>query len=234
METLANGHIDGIIMSIAKETLKKQDFHHIKETIDLGIPVVLFDRVINDVKCDKVVVNDKQAAKEATQALIDDKRNNILLITSEDYVSVGNLRTEGYLEALKDNDIFPDSDLIIKVKDKKGSQLEMSFLENELEKILKLKKVDAILGVNEIYAGSALKVLKKIKIKVPNQIAIISFTDGVISRYSSPSLSTISQHGEIIGERAAKLLINKLTGKTNSNEHKTEIINCSLIKRESS
>ena len=234
METLANGHIDGIIMSIAKETLKKQDFHHIKETIDLGIPVVLFDRVINDVKCDKVVVNDKQAAKEATQALIDDKRNNILLITSEDYVSVGNLRTEGYLEALKDNDITPDSDLIIKVKDKKGSQLEMSFLENELEKVLKLKKVDAILGVNEIYAGSALKVLKKNKIKVPDQIAIISFTDGVISRYSSPSLSTISQHGEIMGERAAKLLINKLTGKTNSNEHKTEIINCSLIKRESS
>jgi len=234
METLANGHIDGIIMSIAKETLKKQDFHHIKETIDLGIPVVLFDRVINDVKCDKVIVNDKQAAKEATQALIDDKRNNILLITSEDYVSVGNLRTEGYLEALKDNDITPDSDLIIKVKDKKGSQLEMSFLENELEKVLKLKKVDAILGVNEIYAGSALKVLKKNKIKVPDQIAIISFTDGVISRYSSPSLSTISQHGEIMGERAAKLLINKLTGKTNSNEHKTEIINCSLIKRESS
>lgn len=234
METLANGHIDGIIMSIAKETLKKQDFHHIKETIDLGIPVVLFDRVINDVKCDKVIVNDKQAAKEATQALIDDNRTNILLLTSEDYVSVGNLRTEGYLEALKDNDIIPDSDLIIKVKDKKGSQLEMSFLENELEKVLKIKKVDAILGVNEIYAGSALKVLKKNKITVPNEIAIISFTDGVISRYSSPSLSTISQHGEIMGERAAKLLINKLTGKTNSKEHKTEIINCSLIKRESS
>jgi LacI family transcriptional regulator len=234
METLANGHIDGIIMSIAKETLKKQDFHHIKETIDLGIPVVLFDRVISDLKCDKVIVNDKQAAKEATQTLIDDNRKNILLLTSEDYVSVGNLRTEGYLEALKDNDIIPDSDLIIKVKDKKGSELEMSHLEDELEKVLNAKKVDAILGVNEIYAGSALKVLKKNKISVPKEISIISFTDGVISRYSSPSLSTISQHGEIMGERSAKLLIDKLLGKTESNQYKTEIINCSLIKRESS
>ena len=234
METLANGHIDGIIMSIAKETLKKQDFHHIRETIDLGIPVVLFDRVISDLKCDKVIVNDKQAAKEATQTLIDDNRNNILLLTSEDYVSVGNLRTEGYLEALKDNDIIPDSDLIIKVKDKKGSQIEMTYLEGELDKVLKSKKVDAILGVNEIYAGSALKVLKKNKIIVPDEISIISFTDGVISRYSSPSLSTISQHGEIMGERSAKLLINKLTGKTNASEFKTEIIKCSLIKRESS
>ena len=234
METLANGHIDGIIMSIAKETLKKQDFHHIKETIDLGIPVVLFDRVISEIKCDKVIVNDKQAAKEATQVLIDDKRENILLLTSEDYVSVGNLRTEGYLEALKDNDIEPNSNLIIKVKDKKGSQLEMSYLEDELEKAIKSQKVDAILGVNEIYAGSALKVLKKNNVSVPKEISIISFTDGVISRYSSPSLSTISQHGEIMGERSAELLINKLTGKTSSNEFKTEIINCSLIKRESS
>ena len=234
METLANGHIDGIIMSIAKETLKKQDFHHIKETIDLGIPVVLFDRVISEVKCDKVIVNDKQAAKEATQVLIDDKRENILLLTSEDYVSVGNLRTEGYLEALKDNDIEPNSNLIIKVKDKKGSQLEMSYLEDELEKVIKSQKVDAILGVNEIYAGSALKVLKKNNVSVPKEISIISFTDGVISRYSSPSLSTISQHGEIMGERSAELLIDKLTGKTSSSEFKTEIINCSLIKRESS
>ena len=138
------------------------------------------------------------------------------------------------MEALKDNDIIPDSDLIIKVKDKKGSELEMSHLEDELEKVLNTKKVDAILGVNEIYAGSALKVLKKNKISVPKEISIISFTDGVISRYSSPSLSTISQHGEIMGERSAKLLINKLIGKTESNQYKTEIINCSLIKRESS
>ena len=110
----------------------------------------------------------------------------------------------------------------------------MTYLEGELDKVLKSKKVDAILGVNEIYAGSALKVLKKNKIIVPDEISIISFTDGVISRYSSPSLSTISQHGEIMGERSAKLLINKLTGKTNASEFKTEIIKCSLIKRESS
>ena len=110
----------------------------------------------------------------------------------------------------------------------------MSHLEDELEKVLNTKKVDAILGVNEIYAGSALKVLKKNKISVPKEISIISFTDGVISRYSSPSLSTISQHGEIMGERSAKLLIDKLIGKTESNQYKTEIINCSLIKRESS
>ena len=234
METLANGHIDGFIMSIAKESLMKQDFHHIKESIDLAIPVVLFDRVIHDLNCDKVIVNDKEAAKLATQNLIDDNRKNILLITSEDYISVGKLRTEGYLEALKDNNIIPDSDLIIKVSDKESSHTEMNSLESELENILKNKTVDAILGVNEIYAASALKVLRKNKVSVPKEIAIISFTDGVISRYSSPSLSTISQHGELIGTKAAELLIDKLTGKSNSSDFKTEIIKCTLIKRESS
>ena len=136
METLANGHIDGFIVSIAKETLKKQDFHHIKETIDLGMPVVLFDRVFNDLKCDKVIVDDKGGAEAATTFLIEKGRKNILLLTTQDYISVGNLRTQGYLEALKKQHIIADNNLIIKVIDNKNSEQEMFDLEWQIENLL--------------------------------------------------------------------------------------------------
>jgi LacI family transcriptional regulator len=67
LEMLANGSTDGFIMSLSKETQQKKDFHHIQEVINQGMPVVLFDRVTNDVFCDKVIIDDKQAALDALQ-----------------------------------------------------------------------------------------------------------------------------------------------------------------------
>ena len=58
MQMLANGSIDGFILSISKETLLQQDYHHFKETISQGMPIVMFDRVAHDVLCDKVIVDD--------------------------------------------------------------------------------------------------------------------------------------------------------------------------------
>ena len=103
IETLVDGQIDGLIISLSKETMLKQDFHHINETLDLEIPIVLFDRVSNNIYCDKVIIDDIEGAKKATNHLISNERKNILLITTEDYVNVGRLRTMGYVESLKEN-----------------------------------------------------------------------------------------------------------------------------------
>jgi LacI family transcriptional regulator len=82
-------------MSLSKETQFKADFHHISEVIDQGMPVVMFDRVTNEILCDKVIIDDKQAAYEAVQSLIDKGRKKIALVTTVDYVSVGKLRRTG-------------------------------------------------------------------------------------------------------------------------------------------
>ena len=116
MEMLANGSIDGFIMSLSKETQFKGDFHHITEVISQGMPVVMFDRVTNDILCDKVIIDDQAAAYEAVQSLIDKGKKKIALVTTVDYVSVGKLRTDGYIKALLDNDIPFDENLIIKTK----------------------------------------------------------------------------------------------------------------------
>jgi LacI family transcriptional regulator len=93
MEILANGSTDGFIISVAKETQQKEDYHHLQEVIEQGMPLVMFDRVIDEINCDKVIIDDVIGAKKAVQHLINTKCKNIALISTVDYVSVGKLRT---------------------------------------------------------------------------------------------------------------------------------------------
>ena len=227
MEMLANGSIDGFIMSLSKETQFKEDFHHITEVINQGMPVVMFDRVANEILCDKVIINDKQAAYDAVQSLIDKGRRKIALVTTVDYVSVGKLRTDGYTKALWDNEIPFDENLIIKIED-------VDTCEITIEQFLKDKTIDGILAVNELFAVTSIKAATKIGLKVPEDLAVIAFTDGIISKYATPTITTVSQSGIKMGNKAAKMLIDRLESEDDDDEnYKTEVIETHLIERES-
>jgi LacI family transcriptional regulator len=227
MEMLANGSIDGFIMSLSKETQLKKDFHHITEVINQGMPVVMFDRVTNDVLCDKVIIDDQMAAYEAVDFLVNKGFKKIALVTTVDYVSVGKLRTEGYINALNDRDIEVNEDLIIKIED----------IENcaaKIEKLLQESKPEAIFAVNELFAVTSIKLATKMGIKVPDDLSIIGFTDGIISQYSTPSITTVSQNGIKMGGKAAKMLIDRLEMDDEENEqYLTEVIETHLVERES-
>jgi len=229
MEMLANGSIDGFIMSLSKETQFKGDFHHITEVIDQGMPVVMFDRVTNEILCDKVIIDDKLSAYEAVQSLIDKGRKKIALVTTVDYVSVGKLRTDGYIKALLDNNIPFDENLIIKIED-------VDTCEIIIGKLLEDKAIDAVFAVNELFAVICIKTANKIGLNVPKDLAVIAFTDGIISKYSTPTITTVSQSGIKMGNKAAKMLIDRLESEHEEEEeenYKTEVIETHLIERES-
>lgn len=228
MEMLANGSIDGFIMSLSKETQFKGDFHHITEVINQGMPVVMFDRVTNEILCDKVIIDDKLAAYEAVQSLIDKGRKKIALVTTVDYVSVGKLRTDGYTKALLDNDIPFNDELIIKIED-------IDTCEITIGKLLEDKAIDAVFAVNELFAVTIIKTAHKIGLNVPNDLAVIAFTDGMISKYSTPTITTVSQSGIKMGNVAAKMLIERLEleDEEENEIYKTEVIETHLIERES-
>jgi len=227
MEMLANGSIDGFIMSLSKETQQKRDFHHISEVINQGMPVVMFDRVTNDILCDKVIIDDNLSAIQAVQTLINKGFKKIALITTVDYVSVGKLRTEGYLKALKSNDIKIDENLILKIED-------IEHCDEAIDNLINTQKIDAIFAVNELFAVTAIKSALKIGLKIPEDIAVIGFTDGIISKYSSPSITTVSQNGIKMGGKAAKMLIERLESEDEDDEHyRTEVIETHLVERES-
>ncbi|MGC4040518.1 MAG: LacI family DNA-binding transcriptional regulator [Flavobacterium sp.] len=227
MEMLANGSIDGFIMSLSKETQQKKDFHHIVEVINQGMPVVMFDRITNDILCDKVIIDDNQAAFDVTQFLIDKGFKKIALITTVDYVSVGKLRTEGFIKALKNNDLKVNENLILRIED------TVNF-ESSIEDLLINNRPDAIFAVNELFAVTAIKLARKHNIKVPEELSIVGFTDGIISKYSTPSITTVSQNGIKMGGKAAKMLIERLESEEEGEEqYRTEVIETELVERES-
>lgn len=226
MEMLANGSIDGFIMSLASETQSKNDFDHIREVMDQGIPMVFFDRITDEIDCDKVVVNDREGAYQAVKKFIDSGRRNIALITSENFLNVSNDRAQGYFQALRDNGMEVLENLVLKLP-------YVDIDENIVEKFFSQGKIDAVLCVNEVFAVQCMRLVQKMGMKVPQDISFIGFTDGLLSRYATPSLTTIDQHGEEMGGTAAKMVIEKIENETGEETFRTEILKTTLVERES-
>lgn len=225
MELLANGSIDGFIMSLSAETQEKNDYTHLKEVIGQGIPLVLFDRVTDDVVCDKVVLNDEEIAYSAVENLVHSGKKRIALVTTEGYFNVSHDRARGYESALKANSLKVGNDLVLTLPYKSEDETPIwDFFENN--------EMDAVLCVNEIFAIKCMDVVQRQGKRIPEDISFIGFTNGILSKYSSPKLSTVAQHGELMGETAAKLLIDRIENDQEGN-YKTEVISATLIHRES-
>ncbi len=227
MEMLASGSIDGFILSVAKETQQKEDYHHLEEVINQGMPVVLVDRVVDCITCDKVIIDDMEGARKAVQHLIDNGCRKIAAITTVDYVSVGKLRTQGYAKALKENNRTVDETLILKIEDIDNS-------EQQIVNFVRDHDMDGIFAVNEHFSTSAIKGINLKGLSVPGDVSVISFSDGELSKRFIPSLSTINQHGAEMGRKAADLLIDRLELPVDDEKYQTNVIGTSLIVRESS
>ncbi|NLP56830.1 LacI family DNA-binding transcriptional regulator [Lutibacter sp. B1] len=224
---LTNGSVDGLIVSIARETQENQIYKHFDALIKDDFPLVLFDRVVDSIKCDKVIIDDIGGAIKATDHLIEIGSKRIALLTTQDYISVGSLRKEGYIKSLIKNGIKVDENLIYKIDDKRD-------LYEQIKKVINVKNPpDAILAVNEIYAAIASKISKERGLVIPNDIAIIGFTSGLISEFTSPSLTSVMQHGALMGKQAAELLINRIEHKGVDEDYQKEVISPNLKIRES-
>ncbi len=228
LEMLSNGTIDGFILSVSEEAQKLQEYNHFKEIINDGTPIVMFDRIAEGVECDKVIVDDFDSALNSTQHLINLGCKNIALISSVDNLSVGKLRADGYLKALADNNIPVNENIILRTDSEEDMKSKIDAIFDH--------KIDAIFALDENDSVAALRVSLKKGYRVPEDISIIGFADGILaSRRLSPSLTTISQHGIEIGEVAAKRLISRLEEKEGeSSDYETIVIKTKLKERESS
>ncbi len=229
MDMLSNGTIDGFILSVADETQKEHEFKHFKDAIADDIPIVMFDRISEDVNCDKVIVDDFDSAVNAVSHLIKTGCKNIALISNIDNLSVGQLRAEGYLEALKANGLAINEDLILRCES--TEELEEKF---PTFFDIKGKKIDGVFALEESASVTAHKAVLKAGFRIPEDVQLIGFADGVWSRRLTPSLSTVSQHGPEIGEAAAETLINRLESKEGEElPYETKVIKTELRQRDS-
>lgn len=229
IEMLDNGAIDGFILALAEETQKENNFSHIYNVLRHGTPVVLFDRITDELKCDKVIVDDFDSGVDATQYLIDTNCKKIALFSTTHNLSVCQLRGKGYREALRKNNIPFDENITLLLDSELGYDDKMSA-------IILNEKPDAIFAIDEYAVVTAMKFCLKNGLKVPDDISIIGFADGLWSRRMTPSLSTVSQHAPEIGQKTAEMIIKRIEEIPDTESEKiyeTAIIKTELRKRDS-
>ncbi len=226
LEMLSNGTIDGFILSISEEAQKLQQFGHFKSIINDGTPIVMFDRIADEINCDKVIVDDLDSAVNATEHLLKTGCKKIALLSSIDNLSVGKLRAQGFYEAMKKHNVKVDDALVILTEnsDDFNAKIGGFFIKN---------KPDGVFALDEHASVTAMKLAIQNGYKIPQDLSIIGFADGLWSRRMTPSLSTVSQHGPEIGEVATKMLIEKLESKDEVYTHRTTVIKTELRQRDS-
>ncbi|MCB9013690.1 MAG: LacI family DNA-binding transcriptional regulator [Bacteroidales bacterium] len=224
VQALLSSRVDGVLVSISKTT---QKFSHLKELMDNEIPVVLFDRATDELETDKVIVDDFAGAFEAVEYLIKSGCRRIAHFAAPQHLKIGYLRQRGYISALEKNGIEVDDELIIKCD---THDLAM---ENTARIMALPNPPDAIFAVNDMTATGVLKILKRLKLRVPEDISVVGFTDGLVSTVTDPPMTTVSQHGFEMGVIAAKILLKRIEEGTENFVPQTEVIKTDLVIRES-
>jgi len=228
LNLLSDGSVDGFILSVAKETQQLGNGNHFQKVIDEGYPITMFDRVSQEIeKCDKVVIDDTEAAYKATQHLLRLNCKKIALVSTFDDIGIGKLRIKGYSKALRENASYPNDEILASINNKTEHESTIGkLLENHPD-------IDGILATDNVSAITALRVAQKQGISVPDDLSIIGFSDNKISRLSSPSLTTISQHPIDIGRTAVALLLERLKNREGLLDYRRKIIDTELTVRES-
>jgi LacI family transcriptional regulator len=198
---LEYNQVDGVIAALSRETQVNKDFQHFKEYISTGKPFVLFDRVTDELECDKVLVDDHNAAKDLFTYLEGKGKKNIAVISTLPHLSVIKARAEGIEDIAKTSDV--------------NYQIFMTEnnSEQEIEDFLKSKQFDAVIGLDATAASISINTAKHLNINVPEELAIVGFTDGLLAQYAYPKMSVISQHASELGENTVKLLLERMRDK---------------------
>lgn len=212
IENLVNMHVEGIIGCLSQETT---DYAHWLSLDDMNMPLVLFDRVCMPDRFSTVVADGVYSAQMATQHLLDHGSKRIAFIGGANHLDIVRKRKHGYLEALRENKIPIEKDLVVcrKIDFEEGkiaTEILLSLLEPP----------DAILAMNDTLAFAAMEVIRNHNLRIPQDIALIGYTDEQHANYVVPRLSAVSHQTYKMGEAACQMLIDKIKGdKKNQANH---------------
>lgn len=224
LQTLLDSRIDGLLISISKNT---KETEHFRQLIDDGVPVVFFDRVCEDIQSHRVITDDFEGARTATRHLIDIGCRNIAHLTGAPSLMISQQRKEGYMTALRETGLEVREDLIIEADSREAVYANS-------DKIITLApEIDGIFAINDSTATAAIHVLQKNGYNVPDDIAIIGFGDGPITEVVSPTLSTVEQKGYEMGSEAMRMLIRQIDEGTVGLDYETRVFTPILHPRES-
>lgn len=197
-------HVEGIIACLSQDTT---DYSHFRELHSMGIPLVFFARTCLPDMFSSVTANGDEAAQQATQHLIDTGSRRIAFIGGPYHLDMVKRRKHGYLQALKENGMQIDRSLVACGKiDHQWAR------ETTTQMLLQDNRPDAIVAFNDIITYAAFVAIKDMGLRIPQDVAIIGFTDRDTALYVTPRMSAIVDQSERTGERACELLLKNIQG----------------------
>ncbi|WPU91993.1 LacI family DNA-binding transcriptional regulator [Mucilaginibacter sabulilitoris] len=221
--------IDGLLISIATETA---DVEHLRRLQQQGLPIVFFDRVSSEIDTHKVIVDNLGGSYQATIHLIDSGYKNIAHITSSVTSSVTTQRLSGYVQALVERGIEVN-DQYIKYCAHGGLNLEE--LEQAVDELLQSSTPpDAILTASDRITTSTMTLLHKKNIRIPQDVALVGFSNTVLADVLNPSLTSVHQPAFEIGKKATEMLLSIINSKRPVTEFENVILPTELFIRNSS
>lgn len=226
MEALLNTQVDGLICSLAYDT---KNYNHLDKIIEKGVPLVLFDRTPNREDISSVVIDDYQGAVSATQHLIEEGCRNILHLSGPNDILPYRLRAKGYQDVLKKHGIKVRSEWILE-----SSLSKQDGTTCIREAINNYPEIDAVFAASDHAALGAMRELVERGIKVPEEVAVVGFSNEGFGPFVEPSLTTVDQHGSQMGEWAAKLLLEQCNAKEKKGSPEKIVLPADLIIRSSS
>lgn len=225
LTTMVQFGVDGILMSLSKKTRNIETIIQIMNTL----PLILFDKVSNKIPCTQIVINEEEATYNAIEHLINIGKKRIAILKETEASYNSEKRYQGYLRALKEHDLPVDEKIILNVDD--ISLQEGKRMANILLSIK--NRPDAIFAITDSAAIGVIQTLKKFKVKIPEDIAVIGFSNSSHSTIIEPKLTTIDQPGQRIGSTAIKYLIQEIDNPSDFTSNKTVEIKSNLIIRDS-
>jgi DNA-binding LacI/PurR family transcriptional regulator len=228
VQYLASRSIDGLLVSVSSET---KDLEHLKSLHDRGLPIVFFDRIVDEVDTHKVIVDNFHGAYQATEHLIKSGYKQIANLAGSEYLSITKERLDGYSQALLDHGREFDPAYIQHCL---HGGMVYEEVEQALDNLMRLKnKPDAILGCADKLTTNCLRYFKKKKIKVPDDIALVGFSNLDLTDLLSPSLTVVRQPAFEMGRLSTELLIQLIESKRPVKEFEKRVLPPQLFTRES-
>ncbi|WP_319482834.1 LacI family DNA-binding transcriptional regulator [uncultured Draconibacterium sp.] len=224
-KTLLSSRVDGVLVSISKETT---DYKHLYNFSNNEVPMVFYDRVVPNIVADQVIIDDFDAAYRATRHLIDSGRTRIAHLGGPMALLIGQRRKDGYLKALSEAGIPADENLILEADSFEKARMAIMKLINQKNKF------DGVFATNDLTAIGAMQTIKKKGYKIPDEIAVVGFSDGRFSGITDPTLTSVDQHGYEMGTLATQMLLKRITSEDDEYPAETKVLNADLVVRGSS
>ncbi len=205
LEILANSRADGILLAISKDTISEDK---VRSIITRGIPILLFERILEDIECNKVCTNDFEGSYTATSHLIKSGCRRIAHFMGCKSLNVCKERLKGYQAALIDNGLEIDNELIVETSfERKEAENDFIHFYSTIK-----NKPDGISCFADIIAVGVVLGARVLNLKIPEQLALVGFGDDDVSSLITPSLTTMRQLSFEIGEKSASILIDEIMG----------------------